>query len=73
MSGTFIRAPTIRSGCSVCMTPMAYAPRTSLSAARTASTRSPVYFVSMRWASTSVSVSDVNRWPSATSRSLISA
>ena len=59
-----LRAKISRSGASEEMMPRANAPLTSLSAWRTAATRSPLYCRSIRCARTSVSVSLANLWPS---------
>jgi hypothetical protein len=62
-----LRAATILSGSSLEITAMPYVPSTSCSASMTASSRLPSNASSMRWASVSVSVSETNLWPLASS------
>ena len=66
-TGLPLRAATIRSGCLLSSTTMPYVPTTEVSAWRTASSRSSAALAAIRWASTSLSVSDTNVSPSAIS------
>ncbi len=67
-NGLPFRAATILSGSRLEITAMPYVPSTRSSASITAASRLPVNAASIRCASTSVSVSDLNTWPASISR-----